>query len=280
MALKGRLTMWRRLPLWKRGLVYLGCLLVGLVVLGVVIQVDPPLGQTAADVFVIVVFLAALIGFYLWSVRHVRLRRPSIKPIASLRNVAGGDVPFLPDRREFTRTGLISWLWRGRAVFYDLALPPHVVADSIQSRIRPERMLDSILAPGQLRGWVDGSRVRLVVAARFRHGFEGILDGEIIPAGNGTRLAAVLRLRPYARALIVVWFVLAVGLCVPAAITTVVDPKAWSPSPPPLFLPLLFPMFGVFGLVAARLNARAQETVIVRDLDAIFGLTSSEFRTR
>jgi hypothetical protein len=276
-ALKGRLTMWRRLPLWKRGLVYLGCLVVGLVVLGVVIEVDPPLGSTAAGVFVIVVFLAVLVGFYLWS---VRLRRPSIKPIASLRKVAGGEVPFLPDRREFARTGLLSWLWPGRAVFYDLALPPHVVIESIQSRIRPERMLDSLLAPEQLRGWVDGSRLRLVVAAPFGHGFEGILDGEIIPAGNGTRLAAVLRLRPATRAFIVVWFVLAIGLCVPAAIATVVDPAGWHPSPPPLFVPLLFPMFGVFFLVMARVNARAQGRVIVRDLDAIFGLTSSQFRTR
>jgi hypothetical protein len=39
-------------------------------------------------------------------------------------------------------------------------------------------------------------------------------------------------------------------------------------------------MFGVFFLVMARVNARAQERVIVRDLDAIFGLTSSQFRTR
>jgi hypothetical protein len=33
---------------------------------------------------------------------------------------------------------------------------------------------------------------------------------------------------------IVVWFVFAVGLCVPAAIATVADPTGWSPSPPPL----------------------------------------------
>jgi hypothetical protein len=58
------------------------------------------------------------------------------------------------------------------------------------------------------------------------------------------------------------------------------DDAGGKKGPHRVFFPLLFPMFGVFFLAMARVNARAQERVIVRDLDAIFGLTSSQFRTR
>ncbi len=89
MALMGRIEMWRRLPFWKRGLVYLGCLVVGFLLVGVASYINPSLGSTAGGVFDIVVALAVLVGFYLWSVRHVRW--PAVKPGASLLKVAGAE---------------------------------------------------------------------------------------------------------------------------------------------------------------------------------------------
>jgi len=66
----GRIRRFYRLPFWERALLYLGCLFVGFLLVGLVSFLNPRLGPAAGGAFDIVVGLAFLVAFYRWSIRH------------------------------------------------------------------------------------------------------------------------------------------------------------------------------------------------------------------
>jgi hypothetical protein len=67
-----------------------------------------------------------------------------------------------------------------------------------------------------------------------------------------------------------VWFGLAMLIAIPAGISAVAAPQRWSPGPPPLVVPLIFPVFGILVVAIGRLLATWQERRLLAQLDAIF----------
>ena len=61
-----------------------------------------------------------------------------------------------------------------------------------------------------------------------------------------------------------------IGLLI--TISVLVDPQGWTPSAPPVYLGLIFPLFGVGMLVLGRVIARIQERTILRRLDEVLGM--------
>jgi hypothetical protein len=78
-------------------------------------------------------------------------------------------------------------------------------------------------------------------------------------------------MRTYAVVFLLIWLILTTVIGLAITIGTLVDPSGWSPSPPPLYLGLIFPVFGIGLLAVGRLIARLQEKMILRRLDDLLG---------
>jgi hypothetical protein len=74
----------------------------------------------------------------------------------------------------------------------------------------------------------------------------------------------------FAMVFMAVWFGLAMVIAIPATIAALAAPQRWSPGPPPSFLPLLFPLFGILVVAVGRLLATWQERRLLAQLDEIF----------
>jgi hypothetical protein len=215
------------------------------------------------------------LGTFMWiaimSSRLVLLRRPP-KLVAPLKLRDPVSQPFQAFRRTWQRPGLPRWLWSGGFVTYDLPFSASEELARVRYSIRPEGLFDSLIAPGQLRGWTEGSRFRLTAHLPLvANSFDSILDGQIDEVTGGSRLVGTFRMRTYAVVFLLIWLILTTVIGLAITIGTLVDPSGWSPSPPPLYLGLIFPVFGIGLLAVGRLIARLQEKMILRRLDDLLG---------
>lgn len=219
---------------------------------------------------------ALWLGTFVWlgviGLRHTLIRPPS-RPVPQLGTDHAAAEPFTPGKRVWKRRGLPWWLWDGGTVTYDLPVTADVASLRMAENVRPEGLFDSLVAAGQLRGWVQGRRFRLTThLPLLSNSFYSFLDGQIEEMNAGSRLVGRFRLRPIVFGFMIVWLVIATGMGLFITITSITDPKSWSPSPPPWFLGLAFPVFGVGLTGVGRLLAMPQESTILKRLDEMFGL--------
>lgn len=252
-----------------RALVYIGAWLVVFMGLGVLSEHDASLGGVLTAVYVMASFLVLAIRLG----RSILVRRPTTQPVVGLPRDAAYRPPFEPGQRRWHRPGLPRWLWTGGVVIYDVPISPEELTARIGLGLRPEGFLDSLLAAGQLRGWVAGSRLQVTASLPFvGNAFNSILDGEILSVQSGARFVGVLKMRRAVVLFLLVWFTLATAMGVFITVAVLVDPGGWKPNPPPPYVGLLFPLLGVGVLSIGRAVALAQERLIVKRLDAVVGV--------
>jgi hypothetical protein len=158
-------------------------------------------------------------------------------------------------------------------VTYDIPLLSAEVTGRLREVIRPEGLLDSLAAPGQLRGWIQDRRFRVTTHLFLvSNSFNSILDGQVEDALGGSRLIGAFRMRGYALWFMVFWLIVATMFGLIVTITVLVDPQDWHPTTPPWWLGLAFPTAGVGVLVIGRLIATVQERTILRRLDDVLDM--------
>jgi len=122
-------------------------------------------------------------------------------------------------------------------------------------------------------GQVDGLRFRLTTRIPLvRNSFDSILEGQILEAPAGSRLLGSFRMHKFSVIFMAIWFGLAMLIAIPASISVLTAPETWSPSPPPAFVALIFPLFGLLVVAVGRWLATWQERRLLTQLDAIFGV--------
>jgi hypothetical protein len=147
-------------------------------------------------------------------------------------------------------------------------------AGRLQAAIKPDSVLRRLQPwPAGLVGRVDGFRFRLTTRIPFvRNSFDSILEGQILEAPGGSKLLATFRMRKIVLVFMAAWFGFAMLIAISASISALTAPKSWSPGPPPIFLPLIFPVFGIVVLGLGRLLGTWQERRLLAQLDAVFGI--------
>jgi hypothetical protein len=166
------------------------------------------------------------------------------------------------------------WFWTGGTVEYHLGLSPAEAAARLETSIKPDNVLRMLLPwPAGLVGRVNGTRFRLTARIPFvRNSFDSILEGEILMQAGGSKILASFRLRKFVLVFMTVWFGLALTIAISETISALNAPGSWSPGPPPILFPLLFPLFGILIVAVGRLLATWQERRLLAQLDAIFGV--------
>src|SRR5437660_26372 len=215
------------------------------------------------------------LGTFVWAgiatSRLWLLRRPP-KRIAPLR-VKSSLEQLVPGRRTWVRPPLPRWFWSGGVVTYDTPLSSIEVTARLGQAIRPEGIFDSLAAAGKLRGWIQGPRFRVTTHLfLLSNSFNSILDGQIDDVLGGSRLTGTFRLRGLVLGFMIFWLALATVIGLLITISVLVDPQGWTPRAPPVYLGLIFPLFGVGMLVLGRVIARIQERTILRRLDEVLGM--------
>jgi len=148
------------------------------------------------------------------------------------------------------------------------------VVSRLTRAVRPEGLFDPVVAPGQLRGWVQGSRFKVTMALPLiSNSFNSIVDGQILEVPGGCRVIGQLKLRAVVVVFFLVWMALATLIGAVIVSSTIVSPQSWSPSPPPLAFGILFPASGIGVLTICRLIARPQERALVKRLDEVIAAT-------
>lgn len=218
------------------------------------------------------------LGTFAWlgvvMVRHTLIRPPS-RRVPPLRTAGLPVGSFSPGNRSWKRRGLPWWLWDGGTVRYDLPLTAVAASARIAETIRPEGLFDALVAPGKLRGWVQGTRFRLTTnLPLLTNSFYSVLDGQIEDVSGGSRLIGRFRMRPIVVGFMLVWLTFATAMGLLITITSIADPKSWSPGPPPWFFGIAFPLMGVALVAIGRLFALPQERTILKRLDELFSLPS------
>ena len=178
------------------------------------------------------------------------------------------------DSRSWSRPGLPRWVWTGGEVEYHLSITPNEAAGRLKAAVKPEGVLYWLRPwPGGLLGRVHGLRFRLTTRIPLvRNSFDSILEGEILAAPGGSKLLATFRMRKFVLVFMAVWFGFAILIGISESISALTSPKSWSPGPPPIFFPLIFPVFGVLVVAVGRLLATWQERKLLAQLDAVFGV--------
>jgi hypothetical protein len=129
--------------------------------------------------------------------------------------------------------------------------------------------------PAGLVGRVDALRFKLTTRIPFvRNSFDSILEGEILEAAGGSTIVAAFRMRRFVLVFMAVWFGFAALIAISETVSALSAPQHWSPRPPPLWFPLIFPVFGILIVGLGRLLATWQEHRLLAQLDAIFGVSS------
>ena len=238
---------------------------------------DPRMELANVQQFPVVggLLLAVMIPVIYLGVRGTLLRRPPAKATAPPTIAPGiATQALVAGRRTWTRARLPRWLWSGGDVVYDVGEPAASVASRLAKAVRSEGLLDSLVAPGQLRGWVQGSRFNVTLhLPLISNSFNSIVDGQIFEAPGGCRVIGRLKLRTMVVVFFLVWMALATLMGAVIMVFTLASPRSWSPSPPPLAFGLLFPAGGIGVLAICRLIARPQERALVTCLDAVIGAT-------
>jgi len=218
-------------------------------------------------------WLAVMIPVIYLGVRSTLLRRPPARATAPPAITPGIATHALrAGRRSWMRAGLPRWLWSGGDVVYDVGEPAESVASRLAHAVRPEALFDSAVAPGQLRGWVHGSRFNVTLhLPLISNSFNSIVDGQILEAPGGCRVTGRLRLRTVVVVFFLVWMTLATLMGAVIVVSTLVSPQSWSPSPPPPLLGILFPAGGIGVLTICRLLGWRQERALVARLDDVIG---------
>jgi len=220
-------------------------------------------------------WLAVMIPVIYLAVRSTLLRRPPAEATAPPTIAPGiATQALVAGRRTWTRAGLPRRLWSGGDVVYDVGEPAASVASRLAQAVRPEGLLDSLVAPGQLRGWVQGSRFNVTLhLPLFSNSFNSIVDGQIFDTPGGCRVIGRLKLRTVVVAFFLVWMAFATFMGAVIVVSTLASPQSWSPSPPPLAFGLLLPAGGIGVLAICRLVAWRQERALVTRLDDVIGAT-------
>jgi len=181
------------------------------------------------------------------------------------------------DSRSWIRPGLPQWVWTGGTVEYQLSIPPNDAAGRLKAAIKPDSVFRMIWPwPDGLLGRVDGLRFRLTTRIPLVHNsFDSILEGQILDAPGGSTLFGRFRMRKIVLVFMAGWFGFALLLGIPESISALTAPKSWSQGPPPAFLGLIFPAFGIVVVALGRLLATWQERRLLAQLDAVLGVDSS-----
>jgi hypothetical protein len=159
-------------------------------------------------------------------------------------------------------------------VEYHLSIPPIEAAGRLNAAIKPDNVLRKFLLwPDGLLGRVDGLRFRLTTRIPLvSNSFDSILEGEILVVPGGSKLLATFRMRKIVLVFMTVWFGFAMLSAISASISALTAPKSWSPGPPPIFSPLMFPVFGLLIVAVGRLLGTWQERRLLTQLDAVLGV--------